>query len=368
MQIEKLLMWGYGKRGQEFMTLLDNYPDYGCEIVGITDRKVINILNKPYYSMETIKKCDYDKIVITIDCPESIEEIKKLIFSNKLAEDKNVYWYYDFIADLRKKKLIEKYKYADDEEIKKCIKYLHKNKLSVRNIWENKATVRYKIKMDSEFDMPYVTYYGKRMYYPRRYWSQYGERGFIENVEEVDQYKGSPHLYTFDGHDINEGDVLLDAGACEGNFALKHIEKVSKVYLVEPEDEWMEVLKLSFRPWKDKVVFVKKFLGDVDGPNEVTIDNLFRSESRLDFVKMDIEGNEPEAILGGVEVFGRLHPKLSICSYHKKNDERSIRFLLDGLGYNSSVSDGYMFFIWDKNIDSSMDFRRGVVYGKFNEE
>ena len=25
------------------------------------------------------------------------EEIKKLIFSNKLAEDKNVYWYYDFI-------------------------------------------------------------------------------------------------------------------------------------------------------------------------------------------------------------------------------------------------------------------------------
>lgn len=41
---------------------------------------------------------------------------------------------------------------------------------------------------------------------------------------------------------------------------------------------------------------------------------------RLDFIKMDIEGSEYDALLGAKNVIRKWHPILAICVYHKEDD------------------------------------------------
>jgi len=55
---------------------------------------------------------------------------------------------------------------------------------------------------------------------------------------------------------------------------------------------------------------------------------------------------------------------LSICSYHRNGDEGNIRLWLEGCGYQTSVSRGYMLFLSSNDTWELGDLRRGVVYGK----
>ena len=125
----------------------------------------------------------------------------------------------------------------------------------------------------------------------------------------------------------------------------------------------MNVLKLTFELYKEKVVFVDKFLGRRDSSTYIALDSLVTED--IDFLKKDIEGAEIDAILGGKNVL-RSSANLAICSYHKLNDEENIRFLLESLGDEISVSDGYMFFIHDKEFMETLVLRRRIVYGTKN--
>jgi len=50
-----------------------------------------------------------------------------------------------------------------------------------------------------------------------------------------------------------------------------------------------------------------------------TIDNIVQTQ-RVDFIKLDIEGAEQDAIDGAKETIKREHPVLAICIYHKAED------------------------------------------------
>ncbi len=84
---------------------------------------------------------------------------------------------------------------------------------------------------------------------------------------------------------------------------------------------------------------------------------------KIDFLKMDIEGYEVRALLGGINVLTSSDAKLSICAYHRQYDSKYIEFMLNAMGYRVSRSNGCMFFLYDEDIDRSLDFRNGVLYG-----
>lgn len=75
------------------------------------------------------------------------------------------------------------------------------------------------------------------------------------------------------------------------------------------------------------------------GGTEVTLstmDNLFASSS-LSIVKMDIEGAEADALIGGREIIRRDNPILFICAYHKQGDIWDLPLLMRELCPDSKL-------------------------------
>jgi len=54
---------------------------------------------------------------------------------------------------------------------------------------------------------------------------------------------------------------------------------------------------------------------------------------KVDFIKMDIEGAEIDALLGAEQTIKRFKPKLAICTYHRPTDSEEIKKII--LSYNS---------------------------------
>jgi FkbM family methyltransferase len=54
----------------------------------------------------------------------------------------------------------------------------------------------------------------------------------------------------------------------------------------------------------------------------ITIDGFVRrfSLARVDFIKMDIEGAESDAMTGACETIRRFRPRLAISAYHSLDD------------------------------------------------
>ena len=53
----------------------------------------------------------------------------------------------------------------------------------------------------------------------------------------------------------------------------------------------------------------------------IRLDNYFKNNNRVDFIKMDIEGAEIEALEGCVQTIKNLSPSFAIASYHIVNGE-----------------------------------------------
>jgi hypothetical protein len=72
----------------------------------------------------------------------------------------------------------------------------------------------------------------------------------------------------------------------------------------------------------------------------VTIDGLVESGrvAKVDFIKMDIEGAEVEALKGAEQTLRNFRPRLAICLYHRPSDFETIPKFIDSLGL------GYRFY------------------------
>lgn len=160
-------------------------------------------------------------------------------------------------------------------------------------------------------------------------------------------------IYSSGGHGVKPGDVVLDCGANVGLYARKALaEGASKVVAIEPVPVNVECLRrnLAKEIAAGKVVVAEKGVWDKEDWLEMsisktnwakhsfvrvdpgkdsklrlpltTIDRLAAELGlgKVDYIKMDIEGAERNALAGAQAVLRRDHPRMALCVYHLSDD------------------------------------------------
>lgn len=327
-------------------------------------------MGKHIISVQDIDKYEYDMIAI---CSSYFSEIKDQLIEIGIEENcitiiKNE-WY--FLINRIRNKYKEYYngqKIIKNDEIGKLLKYLEENYKDPKhflNIYNYNYIHKYysdfyEVYKDSESGMNYVVYNNKKMFFPKndKYSEEYIKWYFATILSEQD--KESPHRYNIE--DIKEGDVVLDVGTAEGIFSLSIIDKVSKIYLFEMNDKWLEALKKTFEPYKEKVVIINKRIGL---SKECTkLDDILK-ENKVDYIKMDIDGYEADALESGENIIMSNNLSVAACSYHNLGDQEKIIEVMKKYNMDMCFSPGYMltFDEWG-NYDKGFSFKKGIVYGK----
>jgi FkbM family methyltransferase len=76
---------------------------------------------------------------------------------------------------------------------------------------------------------------------------------------------------------------------------------------------------------------------------QVPLDSLVfgkKEIARVDFLKMDVEGSERSPILGARETISKFKPKLSICTYHLKDDSVVLPKVIKKINPNYKIEIG----------------------------
>lgn len=141
--------------------------------------------------------------------------------------------------------------------------------------------------------------------------------------------------------DMQSGGTVIDCGAYIGDTAeeyLKYVGKPNKLYAIEPDAKTYKRLcknceshpfiscinaavtdtdgKIAFSGGGSRSSRIAKAETQVDA---ISIDSLLKGE-RVDFIKMDVEGNEAKAIEGANETISKHKPKMFISCYHRSED------------------------------------------------
>jgi hypothetical protein len=213
---------------------------------------------------------------------------------------------------------------------------------------------------DEGVKLPYVILDDKKLYYPRGMSDEYIRKKYYA-VQKREQHNSSPHRYLTPDFNISEDDIVVDCGVAEGNFSLAIVDQVKKIYLFEPEEQWMEPLRATFAPWKNKIVIVQKFISDKSDENTVTLDEYFAGKDSPTFCKMDVEGYEERVLNGSKRLLdsGKLK-KIVTCTYHYADAEENLGKILRSYDYITTPSTGYMLFSLYDELKPPY-FRRGLL-------
>jgi len=247
------------------------------------------------------------------------------------------------------------------EELEVVLDYLKTNPIEVFPYHFQNQYIADKIEVldDPEKGLRYVMLDGKKLYFKKRWSKQRIQHSFNELTKEQDLQ--SPHRYLNENFKIDEGEVLVDIGVAEGNFALGAVEKASRLILFETDKEWIEALNATFEPWKDKVLIVNKFVSDITNATNTTLDDFIGVDEKVTFLKIDVDGAESRLLKGSQRILSEQKPlKVAVCTYHKQNDEKDFTELLSQNGFQTSHSDGFMLFYYDKKMQAPY-LRRGLI-------
>jgi len=165
---------------------------------------------------------------------------------------------------------------------------------------------------------------------------------------------------------VSPGDQVVDGGAWLGDSALifcRDVGPSGKVWAFEPQAEQGDALRklAETLPFGDRIHLEPAGLwsssgtirfndsndyhgsgsyASVHGSIEIPVLALddFLDGKRIDFIKLDIEGSELDALKGAEKTIRKWKPKLAICLYHQPSDLHRIPL------YLSSLNLGYRFY------------------------
>jgi hypothetical protein len=264
----------------------------------------------------------------------------------------------------RRKSVLKQYKNSAKEnqplEIQEAIKFLKSHRFTNFPYNWSLKYLNYipEIYKDPTNLFYYTIFEGKKLFFPK----SYSENQVLWTVRSIlkEQDINSPHLYLTHEFQIEDNSVLIDAGVAEGSFSLSAIDKVKKLYLIECEPAWVEALKMTFAPWKDKVVFIGKYLSDKESENTISIDAI--KDLNLNdkyFLKFDVEGYEKPSLEGMKDFFTQVkNIKMTVATYHFKNDAEDINKILTSKGLTCHSSESYLLF---NNGDEVPNFRKAII-------
>ena len=362
--MEKVLIWGTGKISRQLV--LKGRIDLRYEIAAFVDNNVTqkSFFGCPVISPDEIHMMSFESIFIaTYYYKEIIEQIQN--FFPELTEHTYT------LQELYKKMIMDKYEKTEEKEIEEVLSYIKKHDLRMfpYEFGDDYREKSVEIKLDSECNLYYVEHNKKKLYFAEYFENEKRVRDYYFSVA-TEQDIRSPHCYQTESIHVSNGDIVVDAGAAEGLFALDCIDKASKVYIIEADIRWIEALKKTFEPYRDKVIILNVFLTSVDSGRMRTLDSIVKE--KIDFLKMDIEGFEWD-VLNGAKRIMKVSEKIkcSICTYHRVFDGELIKASLEKYGIKCEYSYGYVWFnpiegdYWDAVPDTlSRCLVRGFKVGK----
>ena len=171
-------------------------------------------------------------------------------------------------------------------------------------------------------------------------------------------------IYEPPGHEVRQGDIVLDCGANIGVFTRKALSRgAALVVAIEPAPKTLRALRRNFDAEirAGRVIVYPKGVWDHDAEMDLsvnedneeansvvlewrrdrpkvrvpltTIDKIV-AELKLphvDFIKMDIEGAEKPAIVGGSDTIRRFRPRMSLSAEHFSDDAAAIPALVKSI-------------------------------------
>ena len=168
---------------------------------------------------------------------------------------------------------------------------------------------------------------------------------------------------------VQPGDIVIDCGAHVGTFVHQALSLgAARVIAIDPDPTQVECLRRNFAKEieEGRVTVVPKGVWSSEGTMTLSIgsehsgvSSLVVADSgetlevpviridllveelglpRVDFIKLDIEGAEREALRGAIQVLKKYRPRLMIDSYHLPDDAVVLPEIIAGAepGYEAS--------------------------------
>jgi len=205
----------------------------------------------------------------------------------------------------------------------------------------------------------------------------YGSRALLDKIVIHNQYCYKDCV-------VKYGDYVIDAGGCWGDTALILASKAGtkgKIFTFEFFEDNINVMEKNFLYNKNfsknitlikqplynktnKILYVNYACADITNLTEkknhlqsyktISIDDFVEENkiSKVNFIKMDIEGCELKALQGATKTLKKYKPKLAIAAYHKNEDYYEISRFLNGLNI------GYKFHF----ANYTLNFTDTIIY------
>lgn len=224
--------------------------------------------------------------------------------------------------------------------------------------------------------------FGKKnfLFYLSPYKKKIGGRGYFLYREKQEP------ILEFGYKLLNKNDIIIDAGANQGIFALSFRSKIGpngKIIAIEPFQECIDILKINFKKNKFKNIKIyQRVLSnciknyEIDFTHGITSASIIKDSkstykmriksitidkiaydnnlNKLNFIKLDIEGAEYLALLGGLKSIKKFKP-LIYFECNKQIEYIKIKQLMKKIGYQ------IYFFNKKGNLEISKKFKKSHI-------